>query len=32
MAERGRPRGFDSAEALKRAMHVFWNQGYEGAT
>jgi len=32
MAERGRPRGFDRAEALKRAMHVFWSQGYEGAT
>lgn len=32
MAERGRPRGFDRAEALERAMRLFWAKTYEGAS
>jgi AcrR family transcriptional regulator len=29
---RGRPRKFNRAEALAKAMHLFWEQGYEGTT
>jgi AcrR family transcriptional regulator len=32
MADRGRPRTFDRTAALHRAMEVFWQQGYEGAS
>lgn len=32
MARRGRPRTFDRQVALRRAMEVFWQLGYEGAT
>ena len=32
MAERGRPRNFDRAQALRKAMEVFWSKGYEGAS
>jgi len=28
----GRPKGFDEAEVLGRAMEVFWRQGYDGTS
>jgi len=32
MADRGRPRSFEREDALRRAMMVFWQHGFEGAT
>jgi TetR/AcrR family transcriptional regulator, copper-responsive repressor len=32
MIKKGRPREFDTAEALSNAMIVFWRKGYRGAS
>lgn len=32
MAERGRPRAFDRAQALQQAMLLFWEKGFQGAS
>lgn len=32
MASAGRPRTFNKEDALTKAMHVFWEKGYEGTT
>lgn len=32
MARTGRPRGFDRDEAVTRAMHLFWEHGFEGVS
>jgi AcrR family transcriptional regulator len=32
MATRGRPRSFDRQDALRRAMNLFWEKGFEGTS
>ncbi|AZO76343.1 MULTISPECIES: TetR/AcrR family transcriptional regulator [unclassified Bosea (in: a-proteobacteria)] len=32
MAERGRPRAFDRAQALEQAMLLFWEKGFQGTS
>lgn len=32
MSPRGRPRGFDRENALRRAMEVFWTRGFDNAS